>query len=171
VRGIKIKSQGFQTWSEDHIAQFEVKHGIGTKARLALALLLYTGQRRGDVVRMGKQHVRNGILTIKQQKTGIEVAIPVHHKLHECLSVAQREHLTFLVTDYGQPFTPAGFTNKFREWCREAGLPKGLSPHGLRNAMCRRVAEAGCTPQSWQSAVTKVSRKSRGTPRRQAALA
>jgi hypothetical protein len=66
-------------------------------------------------------------VTIKQQKTGIEVAIPVHHKLHECLSVAQREHLTFLVTDYGQPFTPAGFTNKFREWCREAGLPKGAS--------------------------------------------
>jgi integrase len=54
--------------------------------------------------------------------------------------------LTFLVTDYGQPFTPAGFTNKFRDWCREAGLPKGLSPHGLRKAMCRRLAEAGCTP-------------------------
>jgi integrase len=146
VRGIRNKSQGFQTWSEDYIAQFEAKHGIGTKARLAMALLLYTGQRRGDVLRIGKQHIRNGVLIIKQQKTGVEVAIPVHHKLHECLSAAHRDHLTCLVTEYGQPFTPAGFTNKFRDWCREAGLPKGLSPHGLRKAMCRRLAEAGCTP-------------------------
>jgi integrase len=146
VKGVRSKSQGFQTWSEDHIAQFEAKHAIGTKARLALALLLYTGQRRGDVIRMGKQHVRNGVLTIRQQKTGMEVAVPVHSKLQECLAAAAREHLTFLVTEYDQPFTPAGFTNKFRGWCGEAGLPKGLSPHGLRKAMCRRLAEAGCTP-------------------------
>jgi integrase len=56
------------------------------------------------------------------------------------------EHLTFLVTEYGQPFTPAGFTNWYRDRCVDAGLPNGLSPHGLRKSMCRRLAEAGCTP-------------------------
>jgi len=146
VKAVRSKSQGFQTWSEDHIAQFEAKHEVGTKARLALALLLYTGQRRGDVIRMGKQHVRNSVLTIRQQKTGMEVAIPIHPKLQKSLATAPREHLTFLVTEYGQPFTPAGFTNWFRDKCAEAGLPKGLSPHGLRKAMCRRLAEARCTP-------------------------
>ncbi|MGH6866299.1 MAG: site-specific integrase [Methyloceanibacter sp.] len=147
VKGIKIKSEGFKTWSEDHIAQYEAKHAIGTKARLALDQLLYTGQRRSDVVRMGKQHVRNNVLTIRQQKTGVEVAIPVHPKLKESIAAAaSSEHLTFLVTEYGQPFSPAGFTNWFRNRCVEAGLPKGLSRHGLRKAMCRTLAEAGCTP-------------------------
>jgi integrase len=88
VKAIKSKSQGFATWSEDHIAQFEARHQVGTKARLALALLLYTGQRRGDVVRMGRQHVRNNKLTIRQQKTEMEVTIPIHRKLKECLSAA-----------------------------------------------------------------------------------
>jgi integrase len=148
VKGIRIKSEGFKTWSEDHIAQYEVKHEVDTKARLALALLLYTGQRRGDVIRMGRQHIRDGVLTIRQQKTGMEVAIPIHPKLQECLAAAPRNHLTFLVTEYGQPFTPAGFTNWFRDRCAFAGLPTGLSPHGLRKAMCRRLAEAGCTPHA-----------------------
>lgn len=51
---------------------------------------------------------------------------------------------TFLVTDYGKPFTPAGFGNKMREWCDEAGLPH-CSAHGLRKAFLRRMAEAGCS--------------------------
>src|SRR5262249_19191463 len=73
-----IKGDGFHTWTEEEIAQFEAHHPIGTKPRLALALLLYTGQRRSDVVRMGRQHIRNGALTVKQQKTGTELPpIPV----------------------------------------------------------------------------------------------
>ena len=48
--------------------QFEERHPIGTKARLALALLLYTGQRRSDIIRFGKQHARGGKLTFTQYK-------------------------------------------------------------------------------------------------------
>src|SRR5215831_9778804 len=62
-----IKSDGFHTWTNDEIAQFEAHHPIGTKPRLALALLLYTIQRRGDVVRMGRQHIRDGSLYVTQQ--------------------------------------------------------------------------------------------------------
>ena len=47
-------------------------------ARLALALLLYTAQRRSDVVRMGRQHVRDGVVQVRQQKTGAMLAIPLH---------------------------------------------------------------------------------------------
>ena len=53
-------------------------------------------------------------------------------------------HLTFLVTASGKPFSPAGFTNWFRDMCKEAGL-QGFSAHGLRKAGCRRLAEAGCS--------------------------
>src|SRR6516165_9858901 len=53
----KVKTTGYPTWSEAEIARFEAKHPIGSKARLAFALLLYTGQRRGDIVRLGRQHM------------------------------------------------------------------------------------------------------------------
>jgi integrase len=74
------------------------------------------------------------------------VDIPVHARLKEALDGTPRDNLTFLLTAQGKPFTPAGFTNWFRDCAVAAELPKGLSPHGLRKAICRRLAEAGCTP-------------------------
>ncbi len=145
VRRVKIKTDGYRTWTEDDIAAFEARHPVGTRARLALGLLLYTGQRRSDIVQMGRQHIRDGVLYLRQQKTGASLAIPVHPGLQAVLDATPSEHLTFLTTRGGSPFTPAGFTNWFREVCNEAGLPSGTSAHGLRKAACRRLAEAGCS--------------------------
>lgn len=145
VKKIQAKSEGFYTWSEDDIARFEIHHSVGSRARLALALLVYTAQRRSDVVRMGPQHVRSGILTIKQQKTGMEVGVPVHVDLQTILDASRTSHRSYLVTGQGKPFTPAGFTNWFRDCVRAAGLPDACCPHGLRKAATRRLAEAGCT--------------------------
>src|SRR5262249_33607238 len=77
--GIKLRrmiGDGFATWTEEQIAQFESHHPIGSRERRALALGLYTAQRRGDVV-MGRQHVRH----VKQAKTGAALAIPIHPEL------------------------------------------------------------------------------------------
>src|SRR5215467_10982593 len=139
-----IKSDGFHTWAEDEIAQFEAHHPIGSKPRLGLALLLYTAQRRSDVVRMGRQHIKDGVLTVKQQKTGVTLAIPVHPYLQTVLDATPSEHLTFLVTATGKPYGGNAFTEQFRNWCDAAGLPQRCKPHGLRKAACRRLAEAGC---------------------------
>ena len=138
-------SDGFHTWTEDEISQFEAHHPIGTQARLALALLLYTGQRAGDVRTMGRQHVRDGVVTLKQQKTGAALAIPIHSELRAVLDATLSEHLTFLVTPRGKPYTANGFSKWIREQCDAAGLPKACSAHGLRKAACRRLAEAGCS--------------------------
>jgi integrase len=140
-----IKSDGFHTWTEDEISQFEAHHPIGTKPRLALALLLYTAQRRSDVVKMGRQHIRDGVLTVKQQKTGITLAIPVHPELRTVLDATASEHLTFLVTTTGKPYGGNAFSEQFRNWCDAAGLPTRCKAHGLRKAGCRRLAEAGCS--------------------------
>src|SRR5215831_12813480 len=141
-----IKSDGFHTWTEEEIAAFEAHHPIGSKPRLALALLLYTAQRRADVVRMGRQHIRNGEFTLKQQKTGTELPpIPVHPHLQAVLDATPSEHLTFLVTTTGKPYGGNAFTEQFRNWCDAAGLPQRCKPHGLRKAACRRLAEAGCS--------------------------
>jgi integrase len=145
VKKYRSKSDGWHTWSTAEIAQFLTRHPIDTRAGLALALLLYTGQRRGDVIRMGRQHVRAGFLQVRQAKTGAVLEIPLHPALQEILAAHPAEHLTFLTTQAGKPFTAAGFTGWFRDRCREAGLPLGLSAHGLRKATCRRLAEAGCS--------------------------
>jgi integrase len=138
--GIRVampKSGGFRTWSEDDIASFEAHYPLGSKPRLALALLLHTAQRRADVVRMGRQHVRDGVLSVRQQKTGTALVIPVTPTLAAAIDATPSEHLTFLVTDRGQPFEPMAFTKWFRRCCDAAGLPKACSAHGLRKAACR----------------------------------
>jgi|SRR5215831_18999854 len=148
TRDIKLaklpKSDGHKTWGEPQIEAFRTKHPLGTRPRLALELLLNTVQRRGDVVRMGRQHVRDGKLEVKQRKTGVALTLPVLPELAEAIVATPSEHLTFLVTGHGKPFSDAGFGNWFRECCDEAGL-KGYSAHGLRKAGCVRLAEAGCS--------------------------
>jgi integrase len=145
VKGVKLRSGGIYTWSEADIAAFETNHPIGSRARLALALLLYTAQRRSDVIRMGRQHVRDNAIHVVQKKTGAVLAIPLHPRLAAIIDATPSDHLTFLITRDGSPFSPAGFGNLFREWCNEAGLPRECSAHGLRKAACRRLAEAGCS--------------------------
>jgi integrase len=149
VTRVKFKTTGYKTWSDENIGQFERAHPIGSRARLALALLLYTGQRRGDVVRMGRQHVHKGVLTVNQGKgEGTDEAhleIPVHPRLQAIIDVSPIGHLSFVATVRGNPFTPRGFSNWFRKRCNEAGLAKGLSAHGLRKACARRLAEIGCS--------------------------
>lgn len=136
---LRRKSPGLHTWSEIEIERFEARWPIGTKARLALGLLLYTAQRRGDVMVMGKQHIRDGVVHVRQQKTGAVLAIPVHPQLAAILAATPVPHLTFLTSNYGRPFSP------FRDRCRDAGLPAHCTGHGLRKAAARRLAEAGCS--------------------------
>jgi integrase len=62
------KTGGFIAWTDDDIAAFSGTHNVGTRARLAMALLLFTAQRRADVVRMGWQHVGAGRIAVCQAK-------------------------------------------------------------------------------------------------------
>jgi integrase len=153
IKPLKVAGDGFIAWTEGDIEKFEAKFPIGTKPRLALALALYTAQRRGDIVRMHRQHVRGDKIAVRQQKTGAYLDIPIHPELEQIIKasvpsvalVADGQSLTFLVSETGQPFKPASFGNWFGDRCREAGLPLGYNAHGLRKASARRLAEAGCT--------------------------
>jgi len=143
----KIRTDGYHTWTEEEIAQYEARHPVGTKARLALDLMLWTGQRRSDAIRMGRQHVRNGRLTFRQQKTATRLSLPILPPLQRSIDATPTGDLTYLVTSFGLPFTPAGFGNWFRDRCDEADLPQ-CSAHGLRKAAARRLAEGGATNQA-----------------------
>jgi integrase len=139
VAYLKSKNtEGFHAWTIAEVEKYEATHPIGTKARLALALFLYTGQRKSDIVRMGRQHVRDGWISIRQQKTDMPVDIPIVSDLQRIIDASPT------VTEFKKPFTANGFGNKMREWCDKAGLPQ-CSSHGLRKAMATRLADLGCT--------------------------
>jgi integrase len=148
---VKAKSSGYHTWTEDEIDRYQKHHAYGTNARLALELMLWTGQRRSDAIRMGLQHVQDGRISVQQQKTATRLLIPVSEQLRTAITaMPPHKHLTFLITEQGRPFTAAGFGNWFRDRCDEAGLP-GCTAHGLRKAMARRLAQLGMSNQSLKS--------------------
>jgi integrase len=144
IKKYKAPGKGFEPWMDADIATFLEKWATGTRERLALCLLLYLGQRRGDTVRMGRQHRNGDKIRVTQSKTGTQLTIALHPDLKAVLDELPKDNLAFLTTAYGKPFTAAGFGNWFRDACDKAGL-KNRSAHGLRKAAARRLAEAGCT--------------------------
>lgn len=140
----RTKSGGFIPWSEAEIVRFREYWPSGSRERLALELLLCTGQRRSDVRLMGRQHVSpDNRISVVQQKGGKRLRI----QIHPALKAEIDQHpaaMTFVTTTHGAPFSEAGFTQWFVERAVLAGI-KGRTPHGLRKAAGRRLAEAGCT--------------------------
>lgn len=134
---------GFHSWTEEEITQFRDHHDLGTRERLAMELLLWTDQRRSDVVRMGRAKIVDGCLPVEQEKTGETLWLPVAPQLLEAI-VAMKPCDTspfcFLITKRGGPFTKESFGNFFKKACVAAGLPH-CSAHGLRKATLRRMAE------------------------------
>lgn len=153
AKRVKPKSRGYRTWSEADIAAYRQKWAFGTPQRLAMELLLYTGLRRSDAVRLGWQHVSGGSFTITIVKAQhlVELTIPLHPDLSCHLATCPKDAPAFLVTVFGKARSEKAFTNWLREAAHDAGLPSASSPHGLRKAACRRLAEAGCTPHQIQS--------------------
>jgi integrase len=180
LAGIKlppVKSDGHHPWEPEECRQFEAHHAFGTRARLAFELLLQVGQSRCDVVRMGRQHVRKRTLSLKRQKTGVAFEVPVMASLQEAIdAMPAHEHLTFLITQHGKPFSAAGFGNWFREVCNEAGLPKRCTSHGLRKAAATYLADRGATTHQlmawfgWKTA-SEAERYTRGADRKRNAAA
>jgi hypothetical protein len=123
IKKYRSQGEGHHSWSASEITRFEERHPIGSKARLALALGLYTAQRKGDVLRMGWQHVSGDTIAVRQEKTNAALLIPIHPQLAAALASVPRDNLTFLMTEHGAPFTPMGFGNWWHARCNEAGLP------------------------------------------------
>jgi integrase len=142
----RISSKEHRPWT-DEITAYEAAHPIGSKARLAFALGYYTAQRRSDAVRMGRQHVSGNFIQVRQDKTDVVLDIPLHPRLRTIIdAVVAGDHLTFLISKMGKPYRANEFSDQFRVWCNDAGLPADCHFHGLRYSAAKMLAEAGCTP-------------------------
>ena len=142
----KLKTgDGFIAWTEEHVAAYEARWPIGTRQRVWLDVLAYTGLRRGDVVRLGRQHVRDGVATLKTEKSGftIEVSLPILPVLQATLDAGPCGDLAFICGERGEPLTKETFGNMFKAACKDAGVPG--SAHGVRKIAATRAANAGAT--------------------------
>jgi integrase len=144
---VKHKTTGFEPWTEADIAKFRSHWPEGTPRRIAFEILLFTGLRRSDAVRIGRQHIQGNRIVTKIKKSGdeVEVSIPIHPEFRAVLDTINHDHLNFITTERGAARSEKAFTNWIIEAARDAGLPPHRSPHGLRKSACIRLAEAGCS--------------------------
>lgn len=149
----RIRGDGFAVWTDDDVAAFEKRWEIGTRERVWLTVLLYTGLRRGDAARVGKQHVRDGMITIQAEKTrtrsAVMVYIPYFDELAAIVERGPTGDLAFIAGKRGEPLTKESFGNMFRVACDAAGVSK--SAHGLRKLAATRAAEKGLTVAELES--------------------
>jgi len=146
AKRVKYKSAGYRTWTEADITAFRAKWKETAPERIAMEILLHTGLRRSDAVRLGWNHLVQDTFCITTRKSQdlVELNIPIHRDLAFMLDLP-RENETFISTVRGKARSEKAFTNWLREAAHKAGLPSNSSPHGLRKAACRRLAESGCT--------------------------
>lgn len=131
------------TWTDDELEQFEARWPLGTRQRLAYALLFYTGQRSGDVVRMARGDISKARIRVVQEKTGVELKIDIHPDLARALKAGPAKGLSLIGDEQGRPIKRAAFSHLMRLAIRQAGLPPRCVPHGLRKATLRTMAEHG----------------------------
>lgn len=144
--GLKAKrtaTEGHATWPESWCRTYEQRWALGTRERLAYEVLRETGLRRGDAVLLGRPHVKNGVATIRTEKTGEQVTIAITARLKTAIAKGPIGELTFIAGEAGRPLTKESFGTWFREACRAAGI-KG-SAHGLRKSRATMAAENGAT--------------------------
>jgi integrase len=150
VRRVRYASEGFHTWTVPEVCQFAQRHPIGTQPYLALCLLLFTGVRSGDMIRLGPSNVCSDRLCFVPRKTR-HIRAGASDKLiltplADAIAAGPCGAMTFLVTQYGRRFSDKGIGNKMRQWCNEAGLPH-CTAHGLRKAGATILAELGASDQ------------------------
>lgn len=149
------RPDGHEPWTEDDVAKFEKRHPVGTKARLTLDLMLCTGVRIGDAIRLGPQMERDGKLYFTESKGKARKikphAMPILPALRASIDASSTGHLVYLVTEYGRPYaSPKAFGNWFSRQIGMAGVT-GKSAHGLRKLAAIRWAERGATEAQLQA--------------------
>jgi integrase len=130
---------GFPMWTGDDVAAYERRWPLGTRQHVWLAVLLYTGLRRGDAVRIGKQHVRDGVTTLQTEKTDTPVDVTILPPLEAALQAGPTGDLAFICGADGEPLTKEAFGNAFRDVCRAAGVNKSAHTQKVQGPESSRV--------------------------------
>jgi integrase len=180
IRSYKSRSGGIHSWTEAEVERLRERHPSGSKARLALELLLGTAQRRSDVVKLGMQNIAGDSLVLRQEKTQVPLVIPIHPELAAELKLLPRTNMTFMTAASGAPYSPNAFSLWFRKRCNEAGPRRRGSPkldarqaRLLRSQDIRRCRKSPATPRrrtrpDWRDRASPSSSRQKNETRQKA---
>jgi integrase len=135
------------TWTDGELEAYRKRWPVGTRERLAFAVLLYSGQRVGDAVKLR----RSDVLTVTQQKTGTPLKIAVHPALARAVRAGPSNGVYIIGDANGRPINADSLSDLIRRASRAAGLPPRCKTHGLRKANQRLLAERGATTKQMQA--------------------
>lgn len=137
-----FKGGSHDPWPEAVIAR--VLENAPAHLAHAIALALYTGQRKGDLLKLRWSDVQDGWLVFTQQKTGAKIEVPLHPQLRALLATIPKSAVTVLTTNKGRVWTPSNFDGVFK---RSMGAldAQGWVFHGLRANAASRLRDAGCS--------------------------
>jgi integrase len=175
IKLVRPQSDGYWTWLDSQIEQFRRHWPLGTVPRLVMEFALETASRRGEIIHLGKQHVRNGRIVIKRAKGSRSVDIPLTNALRAAIeAMPDTGQLTYLVNASGQPYSPNWLGTNFARWAQAAGLPACCRLHGLRKSRTAQLAERGATAHqimgvTGHKSLSEVQRYADKYDRRQAA--
>ena len=147
------RTEGHWTWTDAEIAQYRAHHPLGTQARLVLEFALESTSRRGEIVRLGPQHLYRGRdgewrIRIARIKGSRDVDIPMTPELLAACQAMPKEHLTFIHGRTGKALSRNTLGFWFRTWVTAAGLPKRCRLHGLKKSgMCNIALAGGTAPE------------------------
>lgn len=144
IKAKAVKTDGYHVWTMEEVARYQNKHPVGTQARLALDIMLYTGLRRSDAITLGPQHIKDGVITIRAQKNRAEIIVPVLPPLAESIAATKTGGMVFLLNTKGVSWKNISFGYWFAARCEEAKVPGRA--HGLRKAGATIAANNGATP-------------------------
>ncbi len=150
VAFIPTKSPGFRPWTMEDLDRYRARWPIGTRERVAVEVLVTTGLRRGDAVRLGAQHLKDGVFAIRTEKTAMLVYRPLLPELTQAIDAGPVGDLAYIVGANGHPMVKESFGNWFRKTCDAAGVPG--SAHGLRKLAAATMAEKGATNEELKAA-------------------
>ncbi|WP_172601170.1 tyrosine-type recombinase/integrase [Rhizobium leguminosarum] len=143
-----VHTDGHATATSENIAQFIEHHGMQSKAVLCIAILMFTGFRVSDAAQIGPQHRRKDMFKLRlfknRNRKPYDIEIAVHPILESVLSAHKVTALTYIVTEFGKPFSIKGLGNRISDWFRQAGLPH-LTAHSIRKGLATDVAHNEAT--------------------------
>lgn len=138
------KTEGYHTWTMDEVERYMQRHPVGTQARLAFDIMLFTGMRRSDAIILGPQHIKDGVINFRAKKNGAEITIPLLPPLAASIAATKTGDPIFLFNTLGKAWKNISFGYWFADRCDEAKV-SGRA-HGLRKAGATIAADNGATP-------------------------
>ncbi|MCP2134538.1 integrase [Rhizobium sp. SLBN-94] len=148
VQPFNAHSDGHATATPEDIEKFIAHHGTSSKAVLYVAIQMYTGLRVSDLAVLGPQHRRKDAFKLRlfknRNRTPVDIDIAIHPILEAVLASHKIENLTYLVTEFGKPFSVKGLGNRISDWWRQAGMGH-LTSHSVRKGLATDVAHNEAT--------------------------